>query len=400
MDFIRKHQTFLIGNYAPPAIEIVRGKGSHLWDSQGKKYLDFTSGIAVTNLGHSHPEWIKQVQHQVELLAHCSNLYSIPEQVRLAERLARKIGPGKVLFCNSGAEANEALIKLSRLHGEQGEGKRTKILVARNGFHGRTLGALSATESSKYRKGFEPLLPGFVFCKLNELSDFENAIEDETVAILVESIQGEGGLHVSSDSFLQGIEKLCQKNNLLFLMDEVQAGIARTGEFLGYQKSGVQPDAIAMAKGLGGGFPIGAIWVKDSSSSLFTPGSHGTTFGGSPLACSAAHAVLDVIEKEDLIAQAKVLGDYLLQGIQKLAENFPKKILEIRGRGLMLGVQLADEPGELVSILRDNGLLAVGAAGQTLRLLPPLTITQDEIDQGLKILRQSLSAFEPKKIVP
>lgn len=400
MDFIRKHQTFLIGNYAPPAIEIVRGKGSHLWDSQGKKYLDFTSGIAVTNLGHSHPEWIKQVQHQVELLAHCSNLYSIPEQVRLAERLARKIGPGKVLFCNSGAEANEALIKLSRLHGEQGEGKRTKILVARNGFHGRTLGALSATESSKYRKGFEPLLPGFVFCKLNELSDFENAIDDETVAILVESIQGEGGLHVSSDSFLQGIEKLCQKNNLLFLMDEVQAGIARTGEFLGYQKSGVQPDAIAMAKGLGGGFPIGAIWVKDSRSSLFTPGSHGTTFGGSPLACSAAHAVLDVIEKEDLIAQAKVLGDYLLQGIQKLAENFPKKILEIRGRGLMLGVQLADEPGELVSILRDNGLLAVGAAGQTLRLLPPLTITQDEIDQGLKILRQSLSAFEPKKIVP
>ena len=400
MDFIRKHQTFLIGNYAPPSIEIVRGKGSHLWDSQGKKYLDFTSGIAVTNLGHSHPEWIKQVQHQVELLAHCSNLYSIPEQVRLAERLARKIGPGKVLFCNSGAEANEALIKLSRLHGVQGEGKRTKILVARNGFHGRTLGALSATESSKYRKGFEPLLPGFVFCKLNELSDFENAIDDETVAILVESIQGEGGLHVSSDSFLQGIEKLCQKNNLLFLMDEVQAGIARTGEFLGYQKSGVQPDAIAMAKGLGGGFPIGAIWVKDSSSSLFTPGSHGTTFGGSPLACSAAHAVLDVIEKEDLIAQAKVLGDYLLQGIQKLAENFPKKILEIRGRGLMLGVQLADEPGELVSILRDNGLLAVGAAGQTLRLLPPLTITQDEIDQGLKILRQSLSAFEPKKIVP
>jgi len=400
MDFIRKHQTFLIGNYAPPAIEIVRGKGSHLWDSQGKKYLDFTSGIAVTNLGHSHPEWIKQVQHQVELLTHCSNLYSIPEQVRLAERLARKIGPGKVLFCNSGAEANEALIKLSRLHGEQGEGKRTKILVARNGFHGRTLGALSATESSKYRKGFEPLLPGFVFCKLNELSDFENAIDDETVAILVESIQGEGGLHVSSDSFLQGIEKLCQKNNLLFLMDEVQAGIARTGEFLGYQKSGVQPDAIAMAKGLGGGFPIGAIWVKDSSSSLFTPGSHGTTFGGSPLACSAAHAVLDVIEKEDLIAQAKVLGDYLLQGVQKLAENFPKKILEIRGRGLMLGVQLADEPGELVSILRDNGLLAVGAAGQTLRLLPPLTITQDEIDQGLKILRQSLSAFEPKKIVP
>ncbi len=400
MDFIQKHQSFLIGNYASPALEIVRGQGSYLWDSQGKKYLDFTSGIAVTNLGHSHPEWIKQVQSQAAVLAHCSNLYSIPEQVRLAERLVGKIGSGKVLFCNSGAEANEALIKLSRLHGEQGETKRTKILVAKNGFHGRTLGALSATESSKYRKGFEPLLPGFVFCKLNELSDFENAIDDETVAILVESIQGEGGLHVASDSFLQGIEKLCQKNNLLFLMDEVQAGIARTGEFLGFQKSGVRPDAIAMAKGLGGGFPIGAIWVKDTRTSLFTPGSHGTTFGGSPLACSAAHAVLDVIEKEDLTARAKELGNFLHQGIQKLAEDFPKQILEVRGRGLMLGIQLTDEPGELVSILRENSLLAVGAAGQTLRLLPPLTISQDEIEEGLKILRLSLSALEQKKIVP
>ena len=400
MDFIQKHQSFLIGNYASPALEIVRGQGSYLWDSQGKKYLDFTSGIAVTNLGHSHPEWIKQLQSQAEVLAHCSNLYSIPEQVRLAERLVGKIGPGKVLFCNSGAEANEALIKLSRLHGEQGETKRTKILVAKNGFHGRTLGALSATESSKYRKGFEPLLPGFVFCKLNELSDFENAIDDETVAILVESIQGEGGLHVASDSFLQGIEKLCQKNNLLFLMDEVQAGIARTGEFLGFQKSGVRPDAIAMAKGLGGGFPIGAIWVKDTRTSLFTPGSHGTTFGGSPLACSAAHAVLDVIEKEDLTARAKQSGNFLHQGIQKLAEDFPKQILEVRGRGLMLGIQLTDEPGELVSILRENALLAVGAAGQTLRLLPPLTISQDEIEEGLKILRLSLSASEQKKIVP
>ena len=400
MNFIQKHQSFLIGNYASPALEIVRGQGSYLWDSQGKKYLDFTSGIAVTNLGHSHPEWIKQVQSQAEVLAHCSNLYSIPEQVRLAERLVSKIGPGKVLFCNSGAEANEALIKLSRLYGEQGETKRTKILVAKNGFHGRTLGALSATESSKYRKGFEPLLPGFVFCKLNDLSDFENAIDDETVAILVESIQGEGGLHVASDSFLQGIEKLCQKNNLLFLMDEVQAGIARTGEFLGFQKSGVRPDAIAMAKGLGGGFPIGAIWVEDSRTSLFTPGSHGTTFGGSPLACSAAHAVLDVIEKEDLTDRAKQLGNFLLQEIQQLAEKFPQQILEVRGRGLMLGIQLTHEPGELVSILRENGLLAVGAAGQTLRILPPLTISQDEIKEGLNILKLSLSVLEQKKIVP
>jgi acetylornithine/N-succinyldiaminopimelate aminotransferase len=391
---LKRHQTFLVGNYAPPAIEIIRGKGSLLWDSKGKEYLDFTSGIAVTNLGHSHPSWTKEIKKQAETLAHCSNLFSIPQQVRLAERLVEKIAPGKVLFCNSGAEANEALIKLSRLHGQLSQPRKTKILVARNGFHGRTLGALSATESAKYRKGFEPLLPGFVFCKLNDVSDFENAIDHETSAILIESIQGEGGLHEASDSFLQEIQDLCHKNDLLFLMDEVQAGIARTGEFLGYQKSGVQPDAIAMAKGLGGGFPIGAIWVVEKHSNLFTPGSHGTTYGGSPLACSAAHAVLDIIDNENLILRAQAMGNLLIDGLKELVVRFPDQILEIRGRGLMLGLQLADDPSELISILRENGMLTVGAAGNTLRLLPPLTIKEDEIRRGLEILNSSLTQLK------
>jgi acetylornithine/N-succinyldiaminopimelate aminotransferase len=391
---LKRHQTFLVGNYAPPAIEIIRGKGSLLWDSKGKEYLDFTSGIAVTNLGHSHPSWTKEVKKQAETLAHCSNLFSIPQQVRLAERLVEKIAPGKVLFCNSGAEANEALIKLSRLHGQLSQPRKTKILVARNGFHGRTIGALSATESAKYREGFEPLLPGFVFCKLNDVSDFENAIDHETSAILIESIQGEGGLHEASDSFLQEIQDLCHKNDLLFLMDEVQAGIARTGEFLGYQKSGVQPDAIAMAKGLGGGFPIGAIWVVEKHSNLFTPGSHGTTYGGSPLACSAAHAVLDIIDNENLILRAQTMGNLLIDGLKELVVRFPDQILEIRGRGLMLGLQLADDPSELISILRENGMLTVGAAGNTLRLLPPLTIKEDEIRRGLEILNSSLTQLK------
>jgi len=391
---LKRHQTFLVGNYAPPAIEIIRGKGSLLWDSKGKEYLDFTSGIAVTNLGHSHPSWTKEIKKQAETLAHCSNLFSIPQQVRLAERLVEKIAPGKVLFCNSGAEANEALIKLSRLHGQLSQPRKTKILVARNGFHGRTMGALSATESAKYRKGFEPLLPGFVFCKLNDVSDFENAIDHETSAILIESIQGEGGLHEASDSFLQEIQDLCHKNDLLFLMDEVQAGIARTGEFLGYQKSGVQPDAIAMAKGLGGGFPIGAIWVVEKHSNLFTPGSHGTTYGGSPLACSAAHAVLDIIDNENLILRAQTMGKLLIDGLKELVVRFPDQILEIRGRGLMLGLQLADDPSELISILRENGMLTVGAAGNTLRLLPPLTIKEDEIRRGLEILNSSLTQLK------
>ena len=390
-----RHKSFLIGNYALPPIEIVRGKGACLWDSTGKEYLDFTSGIAVTNLGHSHPEWVKRLQEQAEQLVHCSNLFSIPEQVRLAERLVHKIGAGKVLFCNSGAEANEAMLKLSRLHGNRLDPKRSKILVAQNGFHGRTLGALSATESIKYRQGFEPLLPGFVFCRLNDLSDFEKAVDDQTAAVLVESIQGEGGLHVSTDEFLLGLQDLCNRHELLFLMDEVQAGIARTGEFLGYQKSGAQPDAIAMAKGLGGGFPIGAIWVSDQHASLFTPGSHGTTFGGSPLACSAAHAVLDVIENENLIQQAQQMGNLLGDGLRNLATEFPASILEIRGRGLMLGVQLAFDPAGLISKLREKGLLAVGAAGQTLRILPPLTIKEEQVVKALEILDSCLKETAP-----
>ena len=395
MDF-QRHQSFLVANYAPPAIEVVRGKGTKLWDKNGTEYLDFTSGIAVTNLGHSHPEWVKQVQEQTSKLAHCSNLFSIPEQVRLAERLVKKIGAGKVLFCNSGAEANEALIKLSRLHGNCNVPNRTKILVANNGFHGRTLGALSATQSKKYRQGFDPLLPGFVFCELNNLADFEQAIDEQTAAILIESIQGEGGLHEASNEFLLGVKDLCNHNDLLLLMDEVQAGIARTGEFLGYQKSGIQPHAIAMAKGLGGGFPIGAIWVCDKYASLFSPGSHGTTFGGSPLACSAAHAVLDVIESENLTLRAQQMGSLLLKGLQQLATEFPESILEIRGRGLMIGVQLAFEPADLISFLRLNGLLTVVAAGQTLRLLPPLTVKEAEINHSLEILHSGLSHIERK----
>ena len=387
---LSKHQKFLIGNYAPPPLEIVRGEGSSLWDSQGKEYLDFASGIAVTNLGHSHPHWVKKVQQQSAELVHCSNLFSIPQQVSLAERLVKKIGPGKILFCNSGAEANEALIKLSRLHGNQTKTKRSKVLVATNGFHGRTLGALSATESIKYRQGFEPLLPGFVFCQYNDISDFEQSIDHQTVAILVESIQGEGGLEAASDEFLLGLETLCAKHNLLFLMDEVQAGIARTGEFLGYQKSGTKPHAIAMAKGLGGGFPIGAIWVDEKHSQLFAPGSHGTTYGGSPLACTAAHAVLDVIDEENLIEQAKTNGDIFKIGLQNLATQFPQKISEIKGRGLMLGLGLTFDPSLLVTQLRENGLIAVGAARNTLRLLPPLTVKNDELLRALDLLKSGL----------
>ena len=392
-----EHEKFLISNYAKPALEIVKGEGSYLWDSNGTKFLDFTSGIAVTNIGHGHKHWIKKVTKQAEELTHCSNLFSIPEQVKLAKRLVDKIGPGKVLFCNSGAEANEAMIKFSRLVGKKNAAEKTKLLVAENGFHGRTIGALSATSSPKYREGFEPLLEGFSFAPLNDLKSFENLVDEQTVGVMLESIQGEGGIRVAEDKFLLGLENLCRAKNLLFLLDEVQAGIGRTGEFLGFQKSGVRPDAVAIAKGLGGGFPIGAIWISEKWSDTFQPGSHGTTFGGSPLACSAANSVLDVLEQENLILGAKEKGQFLKDGLEKLKIKFPDLIEVVRGRGLMLALVLKDTPTRLIELLRQSQLLVVGAAENSIRYLPPLTVTENELQEGLQKTGNALSLVQKEQ---
>ncbi|MDG1139216.1 MAG: aspartate aminotransferase family protein [Opitutales bacterium] len=388
-----EHGKFLVGNYAPPAIEIAHGKGTKLWDSDGKEYLDFTSGIAVTNLGHGHPQWTQAVTKQMTQLVHCSNLFSIPEQVRLAKRLVEKIGPGKVLFCNSGAEANEALLKLARYVGNKGsKTNRNKVVVAENGFHGRTLGALSATQSPKYRNGFEPLLEPFTFAALNDFDAFSQAIDDDTIAVLIESIQGEGGIYEAEDTFLQKISALCSQKGVLLLLDEVQAGIGRTGHFLGYQKAEITPNAVAMAKGLGGGFPIGAIWIDESYCDTFGPGSHGTTFGGSPLACSAANAVLDVLEKEDLIHAAKKQGEYFKGQLEQRHKAFPSLFIEVRGRGLMLALACHQDPGPMIKELRELGLLVVGAGGNAIRFLPPLTVSKEEINHALALFDQVLSS--------
>jgi acetylornithine aminotransferase/acetylornithine/N-succinyldiaminopimelate aminotransferase len=372
-------------------LEITRGKGSYLWDSKGAKFIDFTSGIAVTNIGHTHNHWVDSVTKQINELVHCSNLFSIPQQVKLARRIVEKIGPGKMLFCNSGAEANEALIKFSRLVGsKRSANKRFKLLVAENGFHGRTMGALSATSSQKYRNGFEPLLEGFSFAPLNDIEAFKSKIDNQTIGIMVESIQGEGGIQVATDEFLLGIEKLCKENGLLLLLDEVQAGIGRTGEFLGYQKSGVKPDAIAMAKGLGAGFPIGGIWLAEKWGDIFQPGSHGTTFGGSPLACSAANAVLDIIESENLINSAKNKGELLEAGLINLKNKYPSLVQEIRGRGLMLAMAMKETPTTLIENMRNLGLLVVGAAENVIRFLPPLTVSEHELNEALGITEAAL----------
>jgi len=367
-----EHEKYLISNYAKPALEIIKGEGSYLWDSSGTKFLDFTSGIAVTNIGHGHKHWIEKVTKQAN----------------------EQIGPGKVLFCNSGAEANEAMIKFSRLVGKKNAKEKTTLLVAENGFHGRTIGALSATSSPKYREGFEPLLDGFSFAPLNDLKSFENLVNEQTVGVMLESIQGEGGIRVAEDKFLQGLEKLCKDQNLLFLLDEVQAGIGRTGEFLGFQKSGVRPDAVAIAKGLGGGFPIGAIWISEKWSDIFQPGSHGTTFGGSPLACSAANSVLDVLEQENLILGAREKGQFLKAGLEKLKVQYPDLVKVVRGRGLMLALVLNETPTRLIELLRQSLLLVVGAAENSIRYLPPLTVTENELQEGLEITGNALSLIQ------
>jgi acetylornithine aminotransferase/acetylornithine/N-succinyldiaminopimelate aminotransferase len=391
-----EHSQYLVSNYAAPAIEVVRGQGTKVWDSQGREYLDFTTGIAVSNLGHSHPHWVKEVSSQASELVHCSNLFSVPEQVRLAKRLVEKIGPGKVLFCNSGAEANEGLLKLARLSGNQdSQNPRHGIVVAENGFHGRTLGALSATASPKYRKGFEPLLPSFRFAPLNDIKAFDQIINDDTTAVLVESIQGEGGIYEAEDSFLQELSHICAERKVMLLLDEVQAGIGRTGEFLGFQKSGILPSAVAMAKGLGGGFPIGAIWISETYAEAFGPGSHGTTFGGSPLACSAAHAVLDVLEREDLISASRNKGTILHQKLTQFITKYPDLVTEVRGRGLMLALAFKSDPAPLVKKLRDAGLLVVGAGGHAIRFLPPLNVKEAEIEQAISIVDSILSTFIP-----
>lgn len=270
-----EHYKTLMKNYGAPAFNAVRGEGLYLYDESGQRYLDFGSGIAVTSVGHSHPKWVQAVQQQAAELVHCSNLYGIPGQQKLADRLVEKAGPGRVLFCNSGAEANEALIKLARLHGRQlagAEGKRFTVVAAENAFHGRTFGGMAATPQEKIQGGFRPMLEGFKFGQLNKIETFDKLVDDSVAAVFIESIQGEGGIFPAEDSFLQELRALCTERKALLMLDEVQCGIGRSGHFFAYQKSGITPDAIGMAKGLGGGFPIGAIWVADASAELLQPG--------------------------------------------------------------------------------------------------------------------------------
>ena len=385
----------VLKNYARAPITVVRGRGTQIWDDAGNSYLDFTSGIAVSALGHCHPDWVAAISRQAGELIHVSNLFRHPNQGELAKRIVGYAGPGRVFFCNSGGEADEAMIKLSRLHGvakSGAEGKCYKVICAKNAFHGRMFGGMSATPQEKIQKGFAPLVPGFVFGELNNLQSFADLIDGQTSAILVESIQGESGIYPCTPEFLRGLRQLCDKHNLLLLLDEVQCGIGRTGKFYAFEHAGVRPDAIAMAKGLGGGFPIGAVWISDRFTDLFTPGSHGTTFGGTPLACAAGLAVLDVIARDKLIEKVAALSVPWIEDFKKLSAEFPKQLTGVRGKGFLIGLQFASDTTPYLTALREHGLLVVGAGGNAIRVLPPLTATAEELARSVEIFREVLKA--------
>jgi acetylornithine/N-succinyldiaminopimelate aminotransferase len=383
---IQLDQKYIMPTYGGKTIAFSHGKGCKLWDVEGKEYLDFLSGIAVNGLGHSHPELVKAIKEQAEKLIHTSNLYLIPNQVELANILIENSFPGKCFFCNSGAEASEAAIKFARKYG----GGRYEIIAMTGSFHGRTYGALTATSREKFHKGFEPLVPGFKYAKFNDVKSVKKSITSKTCAIMVEPIQGEGGVNVAEEEFMKGIRLLCDENNLVLIADEVQCGMGRTGKLFAYEHYGIKPDIVTLAKSLGGGVPIGAVIVKEKFTSCIKPGDHGATFGGNPLAAKAASTTLKIILKDNLLHNAEETGNYFKSKLEELKATH-SSIKQIRGKGLMLGVEGDLDAKAIMKKCMVQGLL-IGTAGENvLRFLPPLIIEEEEIDEGIAILKDVLN---------
>lgn len=401
---------YLLPTYANFPLTAVRGEGARLWDDEGNSYLDFCAGIATCSIGHCHPALSQAISDQATTLIHCSNLYQIPQQKELARTLVEEFVqiPGKIFFGNSGAEANDGMIKTARRFGHarpQPSGEpRYEVITFNSSFHGRTLGSMAATAQPKIHQGFAPMLPGFRYCPLNDLEALKKSINDTTVGIMLEPIQGEGGVNEATAEFLLGVAALCKANDLLLMFDEIQCGLGRTGTLMGWQSicPELQPDTISWAKGLGGGFPIGGFYVSDRAiddqgtplSSLMNAGSHGSTYGGNPLACSAALAVLGEIQDSKLINNVL----HQEQRIRKEVESWNHPlILAIRGKGLLLGFALRPEQLEgpaLCKELMSRGLLTVPAGPNTLRWLPPLNVTDAEVDEALKILKITLDSWD------
>ena len=377
---------YLMGTYARQPISIVRGRGTKVYDLEGREYVDFVGGIAVNLLGHGHPDLVLAVQKQAAQLIHTSNLYYTEPQVRLAQMLVDHSFADQVFFCNSGAEANEAAIKLVRRysHDKYGAG-RFEIITMKQSFHGRTMATLTATGQEKVQKGYEPLVPGFSYVTFNHLAELQHALTDKTAAIMLEPIQGEGGVRVVSREYLKAVRELCTQRDILLIFDEVQTGMGRTGTLFAYEQLNVQPDIMTLAKGLGGGVPIGACLAKAPVAKAFGPGSHASTFGGNPLACAAALAVFRVLLDGRVLDQARRMGEYLSKGLSECKDRH-HLVRDVRGLGLLQGMEVEMDAKTVVADCLKRGFLVNAVGEHVLRLIPPLIITQPEVDRLLEVL--------------
>ena len=376
----------IMNTYRRFPVVLVKGSGARVWDINGKEYLDFVAGIAVCSLGHSHPQVIDAVKEQLEKLTHVSNLYYTEPQAQLAKLLVDHSFADKVFFCNSGAEANEAAIKLARKYAHENMGPdKFELITMKDSFHGRTMATITATGQEKFQFGFTPLLAGFQYVPFNDLQVLEAAIGDQTCGVMLEPIQGEGGVNIPDDHYLASVREICDRHGILLIVDEVQTGVGRTGKLFAYEYSGIKPDIMTLAKALGNGLPVGAMLATDKIAKAFVPGNHASTFGGNPLAMAAATSVIKTIFNDGILNHCVKTGDYFLSALKKLQQKH-KIIREVRGRGLMLAAQLDIEASDIIKECLQKGLLINSTGGKTIRFVPPLIITTQDVDQALQVL--------------
>jgi len=396
-EIFEESKKYIMNTYKRLPLFIVKGRGNRIYDSEGREYLDFINGLAVNNLGHCNPRITVAFQKQAQRLVHTSNLFYTEPQVRLARLLVENSFADKVFFCNSGAEANEAAIKLIRKYfKEKGEG-RYEIITAYNSFHGRTMATITATGQERFHKGYEPLLPGFTYVPYNDITSMEKAITDKTAAVMVEPIQGEGGVNIPDQNYLNQLRRICDSNGILLVLDEVQTGIGRTGKLFAYQHSDIKPDIMTLAKGLGNGLPIGAMLAVDEVAQAFTPGSHASTFGGTPLVCSAAIEVLKTLTEDEIILDNCVrMGKYIMEELRELREKYPHIIKDVRGKGLMIGMELNIKGEEVVQECIKKGIVINCTMERVLRFLPSLDIDRLDIDTLINTLSEVFSKIEIK----
>lgn len=397
-DIIERGNRVLMNTYARFPVVFVRGEGARLWDSEGKEYLDFFSGLAVNNVGHCHPKVVAAIRQQAGKLFHTSNLFHTVPPVRLAEMLVDHSFADRVFFCNSGAEANEGAVKLARAYARNRRGDdRVGIVTMKNSFHGRTLGMISATGQEKVKAGFEPLLPGFREADFNDLSSVAQAAEGWAGAVFLEPVQGEGGVVPATPEFLQGVRELCDREQMLLICDEVQVGMGRTGELFAYQHYSIEPDVLTLAKALGGGLPLGAILAREEVASAFAPGSHASTFGGNAVATAAGEALLHILIEDRVLENCRQRGEELRQSLESFRDEF-QGIQEIRGKGLIVGMVLAEsEPAKkIMERALQQGLVLNLTAGRVIRFLPPLTVTSGELQEGMTMFREILEGVLAK----